>query len=121
MIKLAGGVLAITLLTAATTTQDTYGAIYFSQDTGVYGYSWNHVTQADAEDAAYRECRESARDCERASWFRNACGALAIADNNGWGSSWGNTIAEAERQSLAKCREYDNTNCRIEISFCSSR
>ncbi|RMF40009.1 MAG: DUF4189 domain-containing protein [Alphaproteobacteria bacterium] len=120
MRKLTGLAAAALMFTATAASAD-YGAIYFSQDTGAYGYSWNYRTQEAAEDAAYNECRKQARDCAMATWFKNACGALAIADGNGWGASWGNTIRAAERKALKTCRDYNNTGCRIEISFCSNQ
>ncbi|RMH46635.1 MAG: DUF4189 domain-containing protein [Alphaproteobacteria bacterium] len=123
MIRITGFAAAAFLVSAATASAD-YGAIYFSQDTGAYGYSWNYRTQEAAEDAAYNECRRHRsrpRDCVMATWFRNACGALAVGDGNGWGASWGRTIREAERKALNTCRDYNNTGCRVEVSFCSDQ
>lgn len=115
------GLLTAAFVTVATTASADYGAIYFSQDTGAYGYSWNHRSQDAAEDAAYDACAEQARDCTMATWFSKACGALAIADGNGWGAGWGNSVRQAERKAIRTCREYDNSGCRIEISFCSEQ
>ncbi|HEU0221632.1 MAG TPA: DUF4189 domain-containing protein [Paracoccaceae bacterium] len=114
------GILAAAFITIATAASADFGAIYFSQDTGAYGYAWNYRSQEAAEDAAYEECRKQrARDCEMATWFSDACGALAIADGNGWGASWGNTIREAERKAMQTCKDFNNIGCRIEVSGCA--
>ena len=58
-------------------------------------------------------------DCTIASSFSDACGALAVGDGNGWGASRAESIIKAERNALATCRSYENTNCEIEVSVCS--
>ena len=121
------GLVATAFILSATVAAADYGAIYYSQDTGAYGYAWNYSTQDAAEDAAYRECRnhpDRPSDCSMATWFRNACGALSVDGGPGgaWAGTWGNTIAQAERKALDSCRnEYGGRNCRIEVSFCSDQ
>jgi hypothetical protein len=120
MLRVAGGILAVVMLTGATTTQDTYGAIYYTKEGRYLGYAWGHTTQTSAEDEAYSQCRSRGADCQRAVWFRNACGAFALGDSDGWGSDWGTTKAEAERKALQACRDYGNNDCQIEVSLCSN-
>jgi serine/threonine-protein kinase len=122
MTRLAG-IIAAALVSVAGTASADYGSIYYSEQTGAYGYAWNYATQDAAEDAAYRECRQQAKDCTMATWFSNACGALAISDNtDGWAGQWGNTIREAERKAMSDCRDkYGNKGCKIEVSFCSDQ
>jgi serine/threonine-protein kinase len=124
MTKLAG-LLAVAVLLAAPAAQAEYGAIYYSQGTGAYGYAWKARTQEAAEDAAYAECRNHTarpRDCQMATWFSNACGALAVASGTGgaWAGAWGDSVTEAERKALGSCKqEYGGRNCRLEISGCA--
>ena len=97
----------------------TFGAIAFSRDTGANGYSFKYDNRSRAEARALKECGAYASDCTVASSFSDACGALAVGDGNGWGASRAETIIKAERNALATCRSYDNTNCEIEVSVCS--
>ena len=111
--------------TAGTDTGSTdplHGSIAFSQDDdGAYawGIAWSFDSAAGAQSEALGQCREyGGRQCAQAGWFREACGALAIGSVNGYGTGWGATTAEAERDALAQCRAV-NDDCRIEVARCS--
>ena len=101
---------------------DRWGSIAFSQEPDggyVWGMSWSFADRRSAADAAMGECRgEGGSACSEAGWFRNTCGALAIGDENGYGTGAGGTEAEAERSALAECRKV-NANCRVDASECS--
>ena len=105
--------------TAGGSSKKTFGAIAFSRDTGANGYSFQYDSRSGAEARALKECGVHASDCTVASSFSDACGALAVGDGNGWGSSRAESIIKAERNALATCRSYENTNCEIEVSVCS--
>ena len=104
---------------AGSSAKNTFGAIAFSRDTGANGHSFRYDSLSGAEARALKECSAYASDCTVASSFSNACGALAVGDGNGWGSSRAESIIKAERNALATCRSYDNKNCEIEVSVCS--
>ena len=104
---------------AGSSHKKTFGAIAFSRDTGANGYSFQYNNRSGAEARALKECGAYASDCTVASSFSDACGALAVGDSNGWGASRAQSIIKAERNALASCRSYDNTNCEIEVSVCS--
>ena len=104
---------------AGSSSKKTFGAIAFSRDTGANGYSFQYDSRSGAEARALKECGAYASDCTVASSFSDACGALAVGDGNGWGASRAESIIKAERNALATCRSYDNTNCEIEVSVCS--
>ena len=104
---------------AGTSSKETFAAIAFSKDTGANGYAYQYDNRSGAEARALKECRAFASDCIIATWFGNACGALAVGDGNGWGSSWADNVIKAERDALASCRSYGNKNCEIEVSICS--
>ena len=104
---------------AGSSSKETFAAIAFSKDTGANGYAYQYDNRSGAEARALKECRAFASDCSIATWFGNACGALAVGDGNGWGSSWADNVIKAERDALASCRSYGNKNCEIEVSICS--
>ena len=99
-----------------------HGSIAFSQDAdGAYawGIAWSFDSSAGAEAEALGQCREyGGTQCAEAGWFQEACGALAIGDDNGYGTGWGATTGEAERDALAQCRAV-NDDCRIEVARCA--
>ena len=99
-----------------------HGSIAFSQDDdGAYawGIAWSFDSSAGAEAEALGQCREyGGTRCAEAGWFQEACGALAIGDGNGYGTGWGATTGEAERDALAQCR-VSNDDCRIEVARCA--
>ena len=99
-----------------------HGSIAFSQDDdGAYawGIAWSFDSAAGAQSEALGQCREyGGTQCAQAGWFREACGALAIGSVNGYGTGWGATTAEAERDAMAQCRAV-NDDCRIEVARCS--
>ena len=108
--------------TGSGTTGDLHGSIAFSQlDGGGYAFAiaWNEQTADGARQSALKECERQGggSGCRQAGWFRNACGALAIGDHNGYGTGGGETNAKAEDSALSNCRA-SNRNCRIEISRC---
>ena len=102
--------------------EDLHGSIVFSQDDdGAYawGIAWSFDSSAGAQAEALGQCREyGGTRCAEAGWFREACGALAIGDGNGYGTGWGATTGEAERDALAQCR-VSNDDCRIELARCA--
>ena len=106
----------------AGTTGPLHGSIAFSQDDdGAYawGIAWSFDSSAAAEAEALGQCREyGGTRCAEAGWFQEACGALAIGDGNGYGTGWGATTGEAERDALAQCR-VSNEDCRIEVARCA--
>jgi len=102
--------------------QTYFGAIAYSQANRDVGWSYDHSSQSAAENSAYNECRgvTGARDCEVVIWFRNACGALAIAPDGAYGSGWGEDQATAERKALQSCDQYAY-GCEVERWVCTAR
>lgn len=108
------------LFVKAACAQNYYGAIAYSPSTGSYGYSYDHASRARAEDGAYAECRKHASDCQVALWFRNACGALAVGDDGGWGTGWGSVLQRAESEALGVCGKH-TSNCSVIRWVCTTR
>lgn len=116
---LAAIVLTVGMAIPGAASAQNYGAIAYSPSTGAWGRSWDYRTRRTAERRAMRHCRRRARDC-RVLWFRNACGAVAVGRNGGWGSAWGRTKNAAFRNARAQCRRYDG-GCRVRVWQCTSR
>jgi hypothetical protein len=120
-VKVSAVVAAMLMMTSMAFAQNRFGAIYFSQSTGAHGYSYDYNSQYQAEQGALNECLSAGgTDCQRATWFRNACGALAVGDGNGWGARWGNNRNGAEQNALQSCNR-NAGNCRILRWVCTSR
>ena len=109
-------------LSAPLQAQDLHGSIAFSQEsTGghAWGIAWSFDSPGSAAREAISQCSASGgTQCAQVGWFREACGALAIGDGNGYGTGWGATTAAAEQDALGQCRAV-NANCRVEIARCS--
>lgn len=92
-----------------------YGAIAFSQDSGAHGYSYGYDTRGGAENEALQGCGGG---CTVVLWFNNACGALAVGANNGYGTGWASSRGEAENIAMSNCNQ-NSTNCNILQWVCS--
>ena len=99
---------------------DYFGAIAFAQKTRSHGYSYDYTSQTAAEQAAMAECAKRSTDCSIATWFRNACGALAVGKDNAWGAHWGTDEEQAKGRALQKCYEVA-IDCKVERSACTKR
>ena len=97
-----------------------HGAIAISPSSKALGWSYDYRSRYAAERAALRECRQHANDCRIATWFRNACGALSIGDNGGWGAHWGRNIHQAKYKSKRMCSKHDSY-CQVERWVCTTR
>jgi serine/threonine-protein kinase len=93
--------------------EDQFGAIAFSPETGSVGWSYNQQSRRQAERAAMGNCRGYADDCRIATYFRNACGAVAQSPDGGWGADWGVDRREAERNAIDACYNEGNSGCRV--------
>ncbi|HZG30421.1 MAG TPA: DUF4189 domain-containing protein [Ensifer sp.] len=99
---------------------DNHGAIAYSPETGAAGWSYDHPSRRRAERVAMGNCLAYADDCRIATYFSNACGAVAKASNGGWGADWGYNRRDAERNALAACYDQGD-NCRVVRWQCTSR
>lgn len=105
------------LLATITTTQAAeWGSIAFSPRTGATGYSHNYDTRSNAGAWAMSYC--DASDCRIVVNFQNACGAVAVGRNGGWGADWGPTRSSAEANAVSACQSHDG-GCRTKRWVCS--
>lgn len=102
--------------------ENRYGSIVFSQESGggyAMGMAWSYDSRSKARNRAIRECQSrGGTSCREVNWFRNACGAIAIGGNNGFGTSWGDSLRAAENKAISECRR-SNQSCRISMSRCA--
>lgn len=123
--RAAALVLAVAWLATATETMAQqrllYGAIAYSPKTRVIGVASDNASQAEAEEVALQNCRAAspeADDCKNVMWVRNACAALAVGTEGGWGTDWGADRPTAERKALAICAKYSST-CEVVRRVCT--
>lgn len=102
--------------TAAAATE--FGAIAYSPATGAHGYSYNYSTRRQADRVAMANCRAYADDCRIIVDFWNACAALAVGSNYGYGFAYNVRRSAAQATALAICRRNDS-GCKIVRWVCS--
>ena len=108
-LALAGG--------ATTAAADSFGALAFSTSSGAAGRSYDYDSRDEAEERALQEC---GRGCEVVLWFKDACGALAVGEGNGYGTGWASSRSEAEGLAIDYCRK-NTGGCEIAQWACTSR
>lgn len=111
---------AALLTPTAAVARDYYGAIAYSQSTRSHGYSYDFDSRGRAERRAYNECAQYGGGCRIAVWFKNACGALAVGRDGGWGSGWHRTRRGAQYNALRSCRSVSR-GCRVIRWVCTTR
>lgn len=115
------GLLAVTAADAVAQQNYLFGAIAYSPSTRAIGVAADNTTQAEAESVALQNCRTAApgaTDCRNVMWVRNACAVLAIGQDGGWGTDWGQDRAMAERKALAVCGKH-STTCEVVRRVCT--
>jgi Domain of unknown function (DUF4189) len=95
-----------------------WGTIAFSPSTWATGWTANKVNEVDAELGALNNCAQYADDCITAINFHDACAAVAVGDNRGWGAAWGYDDADAQFKAIDQCSVYDS-GCEILRWQCS--
>ncbi len=125
IIRGATGVASLVLILSVAGVQpadarDMHGAIAFSQTTGAIGWSYDFSTRGGAENRAMSECRKHGGGCRVATWFKNACGALAVGNGNAYGGSWAANRFEAESKAMSLCSA-ESRNCTVRRWVCTGQ
>lgn len=100
-----------------------FGAIAFSTATGAIGFGQDNATREEAESVALQNCRAVSTqpdDCKTVMWFQNACAAIAVGDDGGYGWAWHANRDIAAQNSIAQCQRYSKGGCRVMRRACSS-
>ena len=99
-----------------------YGSIAYSESTGATAWSTNYSTRGAAERRATRECESyvGSGDCKPIVWVRNACAALATADNRAHGWAWNTRRDLATQRALEECSKRGGS-CRIRHVICPGK
>lgn len=97
-----------------------FGAIAISPSSKAMGWSYNYNSKWKANQVALNKCYKYASDCKIAVWFRNACGAVAVGANGGWGAHWGHSVKNAKWKAKKTCRKYDSY-CQVKRWVCTDR
>lgn len=98
-----------------------FGAIAYSPSSRAHGYSMDYSTQAEAEAQALAACNARGAGCQSAIWFSNACGALAVGSDGGWGGDWGADQQTAEQNAIGQCMKYSRGGCSVIRWVCTTR
>jgi hypothetical protein len=113
---------AVGVAAPASAAADTYVAISFSPENGVYGWGNNYGDLDGARIRSLSECQNhGGNHCVFIAWAKNWCAALAVGDRGVYGQydnyyGWyGPTLADAQQQALAK-----NNGGHILVSRCST-
>lgn len=97
--------------------RNNFGAIAFSQASGSVGYSYDYASGDDAARSAVNSCGQ---DCGVVVSFGNACGALAVGSDQGYGSGWAGTQNDAENIAMNNCSA-NTSSCRVVRWVCTSK
>lgn len=104
---------------SAANAEDMFGAIAYSQETDAHGWAADFATRGEAEKRALKECGTHGSGCVVTTWFRNGCGALAVAPDRSWGADWGVSEDEAGRKAMARCRTQAAKGCFVARTVCT--
>ena len=114
------GAVALAVISSAVTAaaDDHYGAIAYSTDNGMYGYTYDYTALSSAEMDALKNCGDAA--CMIILWFKNSWGALAIGDGNAYGAATAASKDDAETSAMTFCSQQAK-NCKVAQWVCSSQ
>ena len=109
-------VLEISVVLGGAAAAETYAAVSYNKQTGLYGYSKGYDTQDGAEERAAQECGPG---CETLLWVRDACAALATSASHAYGSGWDTDGESASQTAMNACSEYAD-DCSVVVEVCSA-
>jgi hypothetical protein len=96
---------------------DNYAAIAYSTESGAVGWANDYPSRRGAEREALEKCGSG---CSVVTWFRNACGALATGQNNGYGAGWASDRRGAVGVAMNACKDAAS-NCSVNQWVCTTR
>ena len=109
---------AIVLSVGPASAASLHNAIAVSSNGG-WGYGKSYPSKAAAFNRALKECSDRGTDCKVVGWSKNACVALAMTPQKGYGTGWGSTRGTAQSKALQTCSSYGNADCELTITICN--
>jgi hypothetical protein len=115
----AAAVAAVALLMVAAPAEAGFGAIAYDQYVGKEGFSWNQPSEAQANEAALKQC--DSKDCRVYPVSPKSCGALARSDKDqAWGGAERETLDQAKHDAIGRCKAHTETGtCAVRVSGCN--
>ena len=108
------------LLSGASASADSYGAIAYDRPTGSWGASWDAGSPQVANKSALRACGKHGSHCSVVVQFLNFCAAYATG--SGTVTAWGkdSTRAASEQRALSACNSRGGP-CQLKVWACNSQ
>jgi hypothetical protein len=102
-------------------TQHTFAAIAWSAKTGSYGTAWRWLSQEAAHNTALGNCEQYGRkagDCQVVAATQDACIALAVDANKGYGWAAESDREAAKFTAMRECAA-QGAGCQVLAAICS--
>ena len=115
-LAIRAAVFAVSVFLGGAAAAETYAAISYNKNNGLYGYGRGYSTRAEAEERAAQECGPG---CETIIWARDACAALATARSHAYGTGWDTDQESANQTAMNGCLAYAD-DCEIVAEACSN-
>jgi hypothetical protein len=113
--------LSALFIAAATPAWAGYGALARDNATGKFGLSSDKQTQKAADEAAIKDCGDSA--CKIVFRTRShQCGSIATATaekSTAWGAGQGSTKSAAELTAITNCQKHTKGQCKVRAAGCN--
>jgi Domain of unknown function (DUF4189) len=90
-----------------------FGAMAISSESKIVGSALGD-RQAEAVADSLLECQANGgKQCRAILWFQHSWGAIAVANNDSYGSGWGANRDEANGEAIRVCQEWGGEDCHI--------
>ena len=94
-----------------------YGA-FARNSNGDVGWSWDHPTRSEADDAADGKCESHGESCRVFARFHDTCAAYAASSRGAYGWATNKDKGAAESGALGQCRRTGDDSCAVKVAYC---
>ena len=94
-----------------------YGA-FARNSNGDVGWSWDHPTRSEADDAADGKCESHGESCHVFARFHDTCAAYAASSRGAYGWATNKDKGAAESGALGQCRRTGDDSCAVKVAYC---
>lgn len=116
---LALGLSALLACAAATPAFAEFGAFARDEASGKLGLSWGKQTQRQADEAAMKDCAESACKIVFRTRLKQCSAVATAAEGNAWGASRRDHKDAAELAAMTDCQKRTKGQCKVRASGCN--